>query len=125
MAATNSSSPGTAAIETDELRSLSADGNVLPGDNPGAGDTAEARFGFGRNWRRIPTTVAERPFAEAERPLREMVDPLGVYPLEVATPKRVIDVCRVNGFEPVRTVTCGAHHGCNEFALVRKGVSEN
>lgn len=104
---------------------MSANSNVLPGDNPGAGDAAEARFGFGGNWRQFPTTVAERRIAEAEHSLRETIDPLGVCPLEAATPKRVIDVCRTNGFEPVRTVARSADRGCNQFVLVGKGVPGN
>ena len=50
----------------------------------------------------------------------DMLDWLGGYPFEVATPASVTAFCRARGFDPARVVTCGGRHGCNEFVLVRR-----
>jgi 2-polyprenyl-6-hydroxyphenyl methylase/3-demethylubiquinone-9 3-methyltransferase len=50
----------------------------------------------------------------------DMLDWLGGYPFEVATPASVTAFCRARGFGPARVVTCGGRHGCNEFVLVRR-----
>ena len=49
----------------------------------------------------------------------DLVDWIGGFPFEVATPAQVLDFCRLRGFTPQRVVTCGGRLGCNEFVLGR------
>jgi 2-polyprenyl-6-hydroxyphenyl methylase/3-demethylubiquinone-9 3-methyltransferase len=49
----------------------------------------------------------------------DLVDWIGGYPFEVATPEKVFDFCRARGFSLERLKTCGGRMGCNEFVLVR------
>jgi 2-polyprenyl-6-hydroxyphenyl methylase/3-demethylubiquinone-9 3-methyltransferase len=50
---------------------------------------------------------------------RDIVDWVGGYPYEVATPEEVFDRCRQAGFTLTR-LSCGhVGTGCNEFVFVR------
>jgi 2-polyprenyl-3-methyl-5-hydroxy-6-metoxy-1,4-benzoquinol methylase len=49
----------------------------------------------------------------------DMIDWLGGYPFEVATPEGVFDFYRERGFELVRLKTCRGRMGCNEFVFRR------
>jgi 2-polyprenyl-6-hydroxyphenyl methylase/3-demethylubiquinone-9 3-methyltransferase len=49
----------------------------------------------------------------------DVVDWIGGYPFEVATPDAVVDFCRQRGFVPIRLKTCGGKLGCNEFVFQR------
>jgi 2-polyprenyl-6-hydroxyphenyl methylase/3-demethylubiquinone-9 3-methyltransferase len=49
----------------------------------------------------------------------DVVDWIGGYPFEVATPDAVVEFCRQRGFAPVRLKTCGGKLGCNEFVFER------
>jgi 2-polyprenyl-3-methyl-5-hydroxy-6-metoxy-1,4-benzoquinol methylase len=49
----------------------------------------------------------------------DVVDWVGGYPFEVATPSQVIEFCAVRGFRLVRSKTCGNKLGCNEFVFER------
>ncbi len=49
----------------------------------------------------------------------DIVDWIGGYPFEVATPEAIFDFCRARGFELERLRTCGGSHGLNEFVFVR------
>jgi 2-polyprenyl-6-hydroxyphenyl methylase/3-demethylubiquinone-9 3-methyltransferase len=49
----------------------------------------------------------------------DIVDWVGGYPFEVATPDAVFDFCRVRGLELERLRTCGGTHGLNEFVFTR------
>lgn len=49
----------------------------------------------------------------------DMIDWLGGYPFEVATPGAVVAFLRERGFAAVTVKTCGRRHGCNEFVLKR------
>ena len=51
----------------------------------------------------------------------DVVDWVGGYPFEVATPDAVLDFCRARGFNLIRLKTCGGKMGCNEF-LFEHGV---
>jgi 2-polyprenyl-6-hydroxyphenyl methylase/3-demethylubiquinone-9 3-methyltransferase len=51
----------------------------------------------------------------------DIVDWIGGYPFEVATPESVIDFCRARGFTLERLKTCGRRMGCNEFVLAKDG----
>jgi 2-polyprenyl-3-methyl-5-hydroxy-6-metoxy-1,4-benzoquinol methylase len=50
----------------------------------------------------------------------DLIDWIGGYPFEVATPEAVFDFCRQNGFKLVRLRTCGGRMGCNEFVFERE-----
>ncbi|MDP8993370.1 MAG: class I SAM-dependent methyltransferase [Pseudomonadota bacterium] len=52
-------------------------------------------------------------------PWRDLLDWVGGYPFEVATPEAILDFYRGRGFELVRMKTCGGGLGCNEFVFRR------
>jgi 2-polyprenyl-6-hydroxyphenyl methylase/3-demethylubiquinone-9 3-methyltransferase len=49
----------------------------------------------------------------------DVVDWVGGYPFEVATPDSIFEFCVQRGFTLVRLKTCGGRMGCNEFVFVR------
>jgi hypothetical protein len=49
----------------------------------------------------------------------DMVDWVGGYPFEVASPEAVFDFLRDRGFTLQRLKTCRGGLGCNQFVLVR------
>jgi 2-polyprenyl-6-hydroxyphenyl methylase/3-demethylubiquinone-9 3-methyltransferase len=49
-----------------------------------------------------------------------MIDWLGGYPFEVATPEAVLDFFGKRGLSMEQLKTCGSRHGCNEFVFVHK-----
>lgn len=49
-----------------------------------------------------------------------LVDWVGGYPFEVATPEKIFDTFHSRGFELINIKTCGGGHGCNEFVFRRK-----
>ncbi len=51
--------------------------------------------------------------------LRDVVDWIGGWPFEVATPDEVFRFYRDRGFSLTQLKTCGAKHGCNEFVFIR------
>jgi 2-polyprenyl-6-hydroxyphenyl methylase/3-demethylubiquinone-9 3-methyltransferase len=51
----------------------------------------------------------------------DVVDWIGGWPFEVATPEAVFDFFRARGFALDVLKTCGGGLGCNEFAFSRKG----
>jgi 2-polyprenyl-6-hydroxyphenyl methylase/3-demethylubiquinone-9 3-methyltransferase len=50
---------------------------------------------------------------------RDIVDWVGGYPYEVASPEAILDFYRARGFSLERLVTFGAGSGCNEFVFRR------
>ena len=50
-------------------------------------------------------------------PWHDMIDWLGGYPFEVATPEAIFDFYRDRGFRLVKLTTVGRGHGCNEFVF--------
>ncbi len=50
----------------------------------------------------------------------DLVDWVGGYPFEVATPDEVLDFCRERGFVLIRMRTVGGGFGCNEFVFQRE-----
>lgn len=50
---------------------------------------------------------------------RDVVDWIGGWPFEVATPEAVFHFYRDRGFTLRELKTCGAKHGCNEFVFAR------
>ena len=53
---------------------------------------------------------------------RDIVDWIGGWPFEVATPEEIFRFYRDRGFALAELKTCGAKHGCNEFVFVRHKV---
>lgn len=52
---------------------------------------------------------------------RDVIDWVGGFPFEVATPAQIIDFYRERGFVSQRMVTVGNRLGCNEFVLKKPG----
>lgn len=52
-------------------------------------------------------------------PWHDWVDWIGGWPFEVASPREVLSFAEQRGFTPVRVVTVGARHGCNEYVFRR------
>jgi len=50
----------------------------------------------------------------------DMIDWLGGYPFEVATPQMIFRFFRDRGFVMQEIKTCGRRLGCNEFVFTRK-----
>jgi 2-polyprenyl-3-methyl-5-hydroxy-6-metoxy-1,4-benzoquinol methylase len=51
----------------------------------------------------------------------DLLDWVGGYPFEVATPEEVFRFCRNRGFELVEMRTAGGGLGCNQFVFTRPG----
>lgn len=51
----------------------------------------------------------------------DLVDWVGGYPFEVATPDEIFEFVRDRGFDLDRIRTCGGRLGCNEYVFVRSG----
>jgi len=49
----------------------------------------------------------------------DLVDWVGGYPFEAATPDAIFSFYRQRGLQLERMVTCGGGHGCNEFVFSR------
>jgi SAM-dependent methyltransferase len=49
----------------------------------------------------------------------DVIDWIGGYPFEVATPEAVFDFCHARGFTLSRLKTCYGRMGCNEYVFVR------
>ena len=47
----------------------------------------------------------------------DMIDWLGGYPFEVASPDEVVEFLRPHGFRLERIRTCGGRHGCNQYVF--------
>jgi 2-polyprenyl-6-hydroxyphenyl methylase/3-demethylubiquinone-9 3-methyltransferase len=50
---------------------------------------------------------------------QDLIDWVGGYPFEVATPEQVFDFCKARGFTLTHLRTCGGSLGCNEFVFRR------
>lgn len=53
-------------------------------------------------------------------PYYDLIDWVGGYPFEVATPEAVFDYFKAKDFELVALKTCSGGIGCNEFVFVKK-----
>ena len=53
----------------------------------------------------------------------DLVDWVGGYPFEVATPEAIFDFARSRGFLLERLVTCGGGLGCNQYVFARSGAA--
>jgi 2-polyprenyl-6-hydroxyphenyl methylase/3-demethylubiquinone-9 3-methyltransferase len=79
-------------------------------------------------WRRwVKDLVRLRPFEtwrnySGERgmsPWRDVIDWVGGYPFEVATPEQIFDFYRARGFSLIQLRTCAGSMGCNEFVFAK------
>jgi 2-polyprenyl-6-hydroxyphenyl methylase/3-demethylubiquinone-9 3-methyltransferase len=52
---------------------------------------------------------------------RDLIDWVGGYPFEVATPKQIFDFYKARGFELFWISTCAGNLGCNEFVFREAG----
>lgn len=52
-------------------------------------------------------------------PWRDVIDWVGGYPFEVATPEEIFVFYRDHGFALKELKTCGGGHGCNEFVFIK------
>ena len=62
-------------------------------------------------------------------PIHDVIDWVGGYPFEVATPEAIFDFHRERGLTLTRLTTCGGGKGCNQFVFrapqpARKNVTE-
>jgi 2-polyprenyl-6-hydroxyphenyl methylase/3-demethylubiquinone-9 3-methyltransferase len=81
---------------------------------------AHAPYLFGARW--LVRALTGRLALERGMSLwRDMIDWLGGYPFEVATPEAVVAFLRERGFATTTVKTCGRRHGCNEFVFTRAG----
>jgi 2-polyprenyl-6-hydroxyphenyl methylase/3-demethylubiquinone-9 3-methyltransferase len=55
---------------------------------------------------------------------RDLIDWVGGYPFEVATPRQVFEFCKARGFVLSGIETCRGTLGCNEFVFRRAGAGE-
>jgi 2-polyprenyl-3-methyl-5-hydroxy-6-metoxy-1,4-benzoquinol methylase len=65
------------------------------------------------------TTLVRKPRARGMSARHDLVDWVGGYPFEVATPEQVFDFMRERGFELRHLKTCAGGIGCNEFVFER------
>jgi SAM-dependent methyltransferase len=56
-------------------------------------------------------------------PWRDVVDWVGGYPFEVATPEAIFEYFSSRGFRLTKLKTCGGGHGCNEFVFERNSFA--
>ena len=79
------------------------------------------------NWRpmvkdslRLKPFKSIRDYGKNQRGMsfwQDLVDWVGGYPREVATPEQIFDFYRQRGFSLTRLRTCGGSMGCNEFVF--------
>ena len=79
------------------------------------------------NWRpmvkdslRLQPFKSIRDYGKNQRGMsfwQDLVDWVGGYPREVATPEQIFDFYRQRGFSLTRLRTCGGSMGCNEFVF--------
>ena len=66
------------------------------------------------------STVGTEPRPRGMSRKHDLVDWVGGYPFEVASPEQVFDFCRDRGFQLRHLKTCKGGIGCNEFVFDRQ-----
>jgi 2-polyprenyl-6-hydroxyphenyl methylase/3-demethylubiquinone-9 3-methyltransferase len=56
---------------------------------------------------------------------QDLIDWVGGYPFEVATPAQIFDFYRERGFFLTRLTTCGGSPGCNEFVFEKSAAARS
>lgn len=76
---------------------------------------------------RSPASVLNKDDVRARgmSPWHDLIDWVGGYPFEVATPEKILDFYRSRGFELLKLKTCGGGLGCNEYVLRLKTSAED
>jgi 2-polyprenyl-3-methyl-5-hydroxy-6-metoxy-1,4-benzoquinol methylase len=74
---------------------------------------------YGARWL-IRAATRRLPLERGMSMWRDVLDWLGGYPFEVATPEAIFRFYRDRGFVLQELITCRGRMGCNEFVLVRK-----
>ena len=78
-----------------------------------------APYLFGVRW--IARLLANRLVLDRGMSLwYDMIDWIGGYPFEVATPELIFQFFKDRGFSLEKLKTCGGRHGCNEFVFTRE-----
>jgi 2-polyprenyl-3-methyl-5-hydroxy-6-metoxy-1,4-benzoquinol methylase len=54
----------------------------------------------------------------------DIIDWIGGYPFEVATPDAIVRFCQIRGFEVTNVKSVGGRMGCNEFVFARGGGAQ-
>jgi 2-polyprenyl-3-methyl-5-hydroxy-6-metoxy-1,4-benzoquinol methylase len=67
----------------------------------------------GHSWR----TYGDNNSGRGMSPWHDVVDWVGGYPFEVATPEQIVDFAAARDLRLKRIRTCGGGHGCNEYLL--------
>jgi SAM-dependent methyltransferase len=75
---------------------------------------------------RSPTSVLKKDDVRARgmSPWHDLIDWVGGYPFEVATPEKILDFHRQHGLELLKLKTCGGGLGCNEYVFRLKPRNE-
>jgi 2-polyprenyl-6-hydroxyphenyl methylase/3-demethylubiquinone-9 3-methyltransferase len=74
-----------------------------------------------RPWEYLRQWRARGEYERGMSRWHDLIDWVGGYPFEVATPDEVFRFCTDRGFELRRLRTVGGSHGCNEFVFERTG----
>jgi 2-polyprenyl-3-methyl-5-hydroxy-6-metoxy-1,4-benzoquinol methylase len=78
-----------------------------------------APYLFGMRW--VMRQLTRRLSLERGMSLwHDMIDWIGGYPFEVASPEMIFHFFRDRGFMLRELKTCGGRHGCNEFVFTRE-----
>jgi 2-polyprenyl-6-hydroxyphenyl methylase/3-demethylubiquinone-9 3-methyltransferase len=76
---------------------------------------------IGGRW--LVRMLTNRLFPERGMSLwHDMIDWLGGYPFEVASPEGIHEFLHTKGFGLSKLKTCAGRHGCNEFVFVKKDI---
>lgn len=70
--------------------------------------------------RLLKRRLAGQPVERGMSLWRDMLDWLGGYPFDVATPDEVTDRLAALGFDAPHRFSVGRRHGCNEFVAIRR-----
>jgi 2-polyprenyl-6-hydroxyphenyl methylase/3-demethylubiquinone-9 3-methyltransferase len=63
--------------------------------------------------------IQSRPYPRGMSIWYDLIDWLGGYPFEVASPEEIVDFMVLRGFVLRKITTVGGNHGCNEFIFSR------
>lgn len=63
--------------------------------------------------------IQSKPYPRGMMIWYDLIDWLGGYPFEVASPEEIVDFMFIKGFLLKKIVTVGSNHGCNEFIFIK------
>lgn len=88
---------------------------ITPGPRPVSTSTQNLLVGVAS-----PSSFVPSQQSRGMRLWTDLVDWVGGFPFETATPDQVVEVLRQERFELIRLKTCGGKLGCNEFLFQRR-----